>query len=124
MIDAAEVMESHFDALAESMAGVDLAGIEDAAWQLLIEIESLDKRLAPLPDTGPDFMQCQTPRELADNARRHVDRLDSHLIQHQRAQAAIGALLGAFEDAFSAGQQAEYIIREIDRQMLTLETQK
>lgn len=123
MIDAAEVLESHFEELADSLAGVDLAGIEDAAWALLIAIERLDKGLDPIPDTNPDFSACFNPRELAAAARRHVDNLDGLLIRAQQAHRAIGDLLGAFEDAFAAGQQAEYITQEIDRFILSLERQ-
>ena len=121
MIDSIDVLNSHFEALAEILAGVDLAGIEDAGWQLLIAIEALDKGLGPIPDTGPDFTNCTSARELADMARQRIDRLDAHLIQHQRAQAALLPLFGAFEAAREAGEAAERIINKLDRQILALE---
>ena len=123
MIDAIDVLNSHFQELADALAGVDLAGIEEAAWALLIEIERLDRSLGVLPDTAPDFSACFNPHELASTARRHIDVMDSHLIRAQRAQAALLPLMCAIEDAFAASQQAEYITREIDRLILNLERQ-
>lgn len=121
MIDAAEVLESHFEELNDALAGVDLAGIESAGWQLLIEIESLDKGLGVLPDVAPDFTNCFNSHELASAARRHIDTMDAHLIRAQRAQAALLPLLGAFEEAREASEAAEQITREIDYAILHLQ---
>ena len=121
MIDAAEVLESHFEELADSLAGVDLAGIEDAAWALLIAIESLDRSLSPIPDNAPDFTTCFNPRELADVARQHIDTMDAHLIRAQRAHQALLPLFAAFEQAREAGEQAESLVTKIDYTILYLE---
>lgn len=121
MIDAAEVLTAHFEELSDALAGVDLAGIESAAWALLASIESLDRGLDPIPDNAPDFTAYNNARALAAAAQHRIDVMDAHLIRAQRAHAALGELLGAFEDAFAAGQQAEYLTQEIDRQILTLQ---
>lgn len=120
MIDAAEVLADHFGALADILTGVELDAIEEAAWALLIEIERLEKGLCALP-AGPDFQRYSSAQELAEAARQRIDVMDAHLISAQRAKVAIGALLGAFEDALAAGQQAEYLVNEIDRQILQLQ---
>ena len=121
MIDVIDVLNAHFAALGDALGDVDLAGIEDAGLSLLVALEAQDKRLAPIPDTGPDFTNCTCARELADMARQWIDRLDAHLIQHQRAQAALLPLFGAFEAAREAGEAAERIINKLDRQILALE---
>lgn len=123
MIDSIDVLTAHFEELNDALAGVDLAGIEDAAWALLIAIEGLDKGLDPIPDTGPDFSTCFNPRELADTARRHIDTLDSHLIRAQRAHQALLPLFAAFEQAREAGERAESLVNEIDYLILNLERQ-
>lgn len=123
MIDAIDGLTAHFEELADSLTQVDLAGIESAAWVLLETIERLDKGLGVLPDNSPDFTGCTNPRDLAAAAQQRIDRLDAHLIQHQRAHQAIGELLLAFEQAREAGEAAEQITREIDRFILTLERQ-
>lgn len=123
MIDAIDVLTAHFEELNDALAGVDLGGIEEAGWALLIAIECHDRGLGVLPDTNPDFSACTTPSELAGMAQRRIDTMDAHLLQHQRAHRALGDLLGAFEDAFAASQQAEYITQEIDRFILSLERQ-
>ena len=121
MIDAIDVLTSHFQELADSLSGVDLGAIESAAWALLIAVESLDRGLGVLPMPGPDFTNCTSARDLAAAAQQRIDVMDAHLILHQRAHAAIGALLLAFEQAREAGEAAEHITREIDRLILTLE---
>lgn len=121
MIDSIDVLTAHFQELSDVLAGVDLAGIEDAAWALLIAIESLDRGLGVLPDTNPDFSACTTPRELADMAQQRIDNLDGHLIQHQQAHKALLPLFAAFEQAREAGEAAERLVNELDRQILTLE---
>ena len=121
MNDAADTLNASFQELGDVLAQVDLAGIEESAWSLLFTIERLDRRLPVLPDTNPDFTSAGNAQELADAARRRIDAMDQHLKQHQQALAAIGSLLGAVEDAFRAGQDAEFTISEIDRQILFLE---
>ena len=121
MIDAIDTLNAQFQDLGDTLAGVDLGAVEDAGWALLFTIERLDRRLPVLPDTNPDFTSAGNAQELADAARRRIDAMDQHLKQHQQALAAIGSLLGAVEDAFRAGQDAEFTISEIDRQILFLE---
>lgn len=121
MIDSIDVLNSHFSELSDALAGVDLGGIESAAWALLIAIEGLDRSLGVLPDAGPDFSACRTPRALADMAHRQIDAMDAHLIQHQRAHQALIPLMAAFEQAREAGEAAEFYVNEIDRQLLNLE---
>ena len=53
--------------------------------------------------------------------RDSIDTLDAHLRQHQRAHAALLPLFDAFEQAREAGEQAERLVNELDRQILTLE---
>ena len=114
MIDAADVLTALFQELADVLAQVDLAGIEEAAWSLLFTLERLDRRLPVMPDSDPDFTSIGNAQELAGMARRRIDAMDAHLAQHQQAHQAIGSLLGAFEDVFRAGQDADSLIREID----------
>ena len=121
MIDAADVLTALFQELGDTLAGVDLDAVEDAGWALLFTIERLDRRLPVLPDSDPDFTSIGNAQELAGMARHRADAMDQHLQQHRTAQAAIGDLLGAFEDAFRAGQDADTLIREIDHQILFLE---
>ena len=121
MIDAADTLNAQFQELADTLAQVDLAGIESAAWSLLFTIERLDRRLPVLPDSDPDFTSAGNAQELAGMARHRADAMDAYLQQHRTALAALGNLLGACEDAFRAGQDADTLIREIDHQILILE---
>ena len=121
MIDAAEVLTAHFEELSAALDGVDLAGIESAAWALLAAIESLDRGLDPIPDNAPDFTGCTTHRALGEAAQRRIDSLDAHLTRAQRAHAALLALFGAFEDARDASDRAECLVREIDHTILNLQ---
>ena len=121
MIDAIDTLNAQFQDLGDTLAGVDLGAVEDAGWALLFTIERLDRRLPVLPDTNPDFTSAGNAQELAGMARRRIDAMDQHLQQHRTALAALGNLLGAIEDAFRAGQDADTLIREIDHQILILE---
>ena len=121
MIAMADRLNAHFQELDDALAGVDLAGLEEAAWQLLFEIERQEKGLGVVPDAGPDFTNCTSAHELADAAQRRIDLMDSRLNRAQQAHKVIGKLLTAFEQARDSGQQAEQLVREIDRLILTLE---
>ena len=82
---------------------------------------SFDLLCQELADFQASRAKQQAKPSRATVARRRIDNLDGHLVRAQRAHAAIGALLGAFEDAREAGEAAERITQKIGRQILTLE---